>query len=103
MTRRRRQERASAEPDPAARDFVIARLGIARTEAQAAIDEIDDALALFADPDDDSKGKARDEAVTEALERLGRASRAAEAAEEKLDAYDPEASEPWDEEEESDA
>lgn len=63
MARRRRQERA-AEPDPAARDFVIARIGIAQTEARAAVE---------------------------------RATRALEAAEEKLDTYDPEAGEPWDE------
>lgn len=97
--RRRRQERAAEDPDPSARDFVIARIAVSRTEAQGAIDQLDEALDLFADPEDDANGKAREEALTEALERLGRATRAAEAAEDKLDKYDPEAGEPWDEEE----
>lgn len=101
MAGRRRQARA-AEPDPAARDFVIARIAVAATEARAATEQLDEALALFSAPEDDTKGADREDAVKEALDLLGRATRALEAAEEKLDSYDPEAGEPWDEEEESD-
>lgn len=96
MARARRKRQEEPESDPVARDFVIARIAIARTEAQGAIDQLDEALALFADPEDDANGKTREDAIAEALELLGRATRAAEAAEVKIDEIDPEAGEPWD-------
>ncbi len=95
------RRRHTEEIDPRARDFVIARIAIARTDARAAVEQLDEALALFSDPDEDPKGKDRNESLAEALELLGRATRAAESAEDKIGAVDPEAGEPWDDEEES--
>lgn len=77
------------------RDYVMARLAAARSCAQEAIEAIDEAVALFVSPDEDKKGKERDELIDSALEATGRASRALEFA---VDAYgdvDPSEPEPW--------
>lgn len=81
---------------PTERDYVLARLAVARVSAMAAIESIDDCTALFVDPEDDEDGAQRKEALEAALEQLGCATRAAEAAEEAFDGADMAEVEPWD-------
>ncbi|HEY4266778.1 MAG TPA: hypothetical protein VGM94_01170 [Galbitalea sp.] len=77
------------------RDFVMARLAAARASAQAAIDAIDECIAIFVNPDDDKAGKERAELVDAALESVGAASRALESAESTFDQADMKECEPW--------
>lgn len=81
------------------RDFVMARLAAARASAQAAIDAIDECIAIFVNPDDDKAGKERAELVDAALESVGAASRALESAESTFDQADMKECEPWEENE----
>lgn len=69
------------EDDAIERDFVMARLAAARTSFQAAIDAIDEALALFVNPDDDDDGGEREELVDTAVEAAGAGTIALQSAE----------------------
>ena len=71
-------DEAVIEPD--SRDFVMARLAAARVAAQAAIENIDNILGHFVDPDDDKDGTERGELFEGALEAVGEATRGIEAA-----------------------
>lgn len=79
------------------RDFVMARLAAARSSLQAALDAIDESVALFVDPEDDRSGDTRKEAISEALECTGAGSRALESAEQAIEHVDPLEIEPWEE------
>lgn len=93
----KRKKAAEVEVDPVARDGTMARLAAARVCAQSVVDQIDEALGLFVDPDEDSDGSERVELIKGALEAAGMATRALEAAEEVVAFIDPEECEPWDE------
>lgn len=82
------------------RDYVMARLASASVSLKASAEAIDEALALFNNPDDDKKGKERKELVATALETAGCATRALEAAEGLIPNVDFELGEPWDDDEE---
>lgn len=55
------------------RDFVLARLAASRALTQNALDGIDEAIALFIEPDEDEKGESRISAIDSADDYLGRA------------------------------
>jgi hypothetical protein len=55
------------------RDYVMARLAAARTSAQASVDAIDEALALFVNPDEDEDGGERTDLIDTAVEAIGAA------------------------------
>lgn len=84
------------------RDYVMARLAAARSAAQSTVEAIDEALAMFVDPEEDSRGKERTELVDAAIEAAGCASRALEDAAEILPDVDFEEGEPWEDEEDED-
>jgi hypothetical protein len=92
----RREERSELELDPSARDFVMARLAAGRAAAQTAITAMDEVLNLFVNPDQDKRGKEREELIGEALEALGCACRATEMAEATFDQVELDECEPWD-------
>jgi hypothetical protein len=93
---RKRQAKSDLEIDPSPRDFVMARLAAGRAAAQAAISAMDEVLNLFVNPDDDRRGKEREELIGEALEALGCACRAVEMAESTFELADLSECEPWD-------
>jgi len=61
-------------------DTVIAQLAAARHAARVATELLDDAVELYLLPSEDPKGRARGEALEEALDALGDASRHVEEA-----------------------
>jgi predicted ATP-grasp superfamily ATP-dependent carboligase len=75
----------------------MARMAAARSCAQNAIDQIDEAIAMFVAPDEDKSGAKRTECVEIALEQLGCATRAMECAESAMPDIDESEEEPWDE------
>ena len=83
--------------DPTDRDFVMARLAAARAALQLALDGVDEALAMFLDPDEDRAGKERADLISGALECAGTGSRALECADEAMADIDPTEGEPWEE------
>lgn len=85
------------------RDYVMARLAAARTAAQSSIEAIDEALALFVDPEEDARGRQRKELIDAALEAAGCVARALEDAENVLPDVDYEECEPWDSDEEEES
>ncbi len=90
------------EIDPSPRDFFMARLAAGRAAAQAAISALDELLNLCINPEDDKKGKEREELLGETLESLGCACRAVEMAEATFEQVDLDECEPWDEDGEED-
>jgi hypothetical protein len=80
------------------RDFVMARLAAARLSLQAAMDAVDETLALYVEPEDDEDGKDRKESLSIALECAGAGSRALESAEQHQDRVDLLEIEPWEDE-----
>lgn len=98
----RKKIRVELKVEVTERDFVMARLAAAAVSARGAADALDEALAIFVNPDEDDKLKERKELLATALEGLGCATRAAESAEEIIDQVDPEEREPWDDEDEED-
>lgn len=106
MARARKKAEAPADDEDdaglVARDFVMARLAAARATATNAITALDEALALFVDPQEDASGRKRKEAIGDALEEIGAATRALESAEESFEDADVEAGEPWEEDEDDD-
>jgi len=92
------QVRTELEIDASPRDFVMARLAAGRAASQSAITAIDEVLNLFVNPDQDKRGKEREEMIAEALEALGCACRAVEMAEATFDQVDLDECEPWDDE-----
>lgn len=82
----------------AARDDAMARLAGALASLKVAEENVISALTFFVNPDDDSDGSEREEAIGEALEATGAASRGLEAAVEALKDADTEAGEPFDDE-----
>lgn len=98
MPKRKRKvsERRDLEIDASPRDFVMARLAAGRAAAQSAITSMDEVLNLFINPDQDKKGKEREEMIGEALEALGCACRAVEMAETTFDQVELDECEPWD-------
>jgi len=104
-----RKPRTVREPEPddtddedgtLARDFAMARLARVLVNLEAAREAVRDAVALFITPEDDSKGKDRDELLEMALEQAGDASRGIEAAQEAMEEADMELGEPDEEEDE---
>lgn len=85
-----------------ARDFVLARSGIAIGQLVAATAALTDAMALYVQPDEDKKGDERKELLGHALEHASAACRALEAAEEVIEDVNPRDVEPWDDEEDDD-
>lgn len=83
---RRRVPRVEATP----RDYVMARLGAARAGLAAATEAVDEALAYYAEPDDDADGEERAELMDAADESLGAATRALQEAQRAMAAVDPE-------------
>lgn len=81
------------------RDFVLARVAIARAFIRAADDALDEFAGLCASPEDDKKGESRAETLEEALNQLGSATRSLECAEGALPAVDMSEIEPWEDEE----
>jgi hypothetical protein len=67
------------------RDFVLARLAVARQHLGSSIEAIDGCISLFCFPGDDKGGKERSEALDIASEAAGEASRAIENAESALE------------------
>lgn len=102
--RTRKQPEVEVDDDEAiaARDAVMARLAAARAAATSTVAAIDEALLLFINPDEDTSGRKRKEALDDALEEAGAVCRALECAEEELDDADMKAREPWEEEEDDD-
>jgi hypothetical protein len=96
------KEPPESEIDASPRDFVMARLAAGRAAAQSAITAMDDVLNLFVNPDQDKRGKEREEGIGEALEALGCACRAVEMAEATFDEVDLDECEPWDDDGEPD-
>lgn len=82
-----------------ARDFILARLAICRGELAAAMNELDEALALFNSPDLDPNGKKRKEALDTVDASIAEAARAVQFAQSSLGDYDPKETEPADEDE----
>jgi len=80
-----------------ARDFVMARLGAALAAMDVARESVNAALLTFIDPEDDPRGKDRQELVDTALEAAGTATRCLESAAENFRDADMKAGEPWDE------
>ena len=83
----------------AARDDAMARLAGTLASLKVAEENVISALTFFVNPDDDSDGAEREEAIGEALEATGAASRGLEAAIDALKDADTEAGEPFDEDE----
>lgn len=79
-----------------ARDAFMARLASARASSQAALDAIDEAIALCVDPSEDDDGEEREDLVDAAIEAAGCTSRALEAASDVIEDIDAAAGEPWD-------
>jgi len=96
MAKRKKAQEAPAY-DPGARDQAMARLAASRSCAQAAIEAIDEALALFVNPDEDDDASERTEIIEAAIDAAGMMQRALEAASGHMERVDPEACEPWDE------
>ena len=69
------KKNAAATPDA-----VIAQLAAARHAARVAVELLDDATELYLLPSEDPHGRARGEALEEALDALGDASRHVEGA-----------------------
>ncbi len=92
------EEKDDDELEITERDYVMARLAAGRNAAKAACDAIDEAIALFVNPDDDMKGKERHQLVDDALQSLGAATLATQAAEEVLPDVDMGECEPWEDE-----
>lgn len=92
-------EPADIDVAPSVRDYFMARVAAARLSAQSIVDSCDEIIALCLDPDEDRKGRERNEAVEEALDAAGAVSRALECADAALEAdnFDPLECEPWDE------
>lgn len=67
------------------RDYILARLTEARSNAQATIDGIDACVDLFMDPDEDSEGDQRREAMDIILDTSGDTSRLIEQAQAGMD------------------
>lgn len=106
MARKSKKEREDEDEDEgiedSGRDFVLARVAVARNALQAGIDSLDEMTALFSNPDDDKNGKERQELLDGAVEQVGFATRALEAAEEIIEDIDFEEGEPWDDDEDED-
>lgn len=90
----------SDEERSAARDFVMARLAAARGQVARAADEIDIAMQLFVDVDDDTSGKDRATAIENADSCVADAARALQLAGGEMANIDPREPEPEDEDEE---
>lgn len=108
MARARRTKPEPEEDDdetedgPSPRDFLMARLAASRALLTAAITQIDEALTLFVDTEEDKKGEDRGELVDGAEESCAGALRALEsagAAMEDMDGEDWTDGEPWEDEE----
>lgn len=107
MARARREkpepEEDEEEDDEASpRDFVMARLAASRALLTVAITQIDEAITLFVDGEEDKKGEDRSELVDGAEESCAGALRALEsagAAMEDMDGEDWTEGEPWEDEE----
>lgn len=82
------------EEQQAARDFVMARLAACRGAVAIAGDALDQTLALFIEPDEDKKGKARGELLETIDDALGEGARAVQAAQELFDEIDTREGEP---------
>lgn len=98
MARARRLVERVQDETGMQRDEAMARLMAARVSLQAAMDAVDEAGAIFVNPDEDPKGKERKQLIADALEAAGVASRALEAAEETVKAFDRDdwkEREPW--------
>ncbi len=100
--KKKRRVVAEVEIDESTRDTVMARLAAARSCAAAVVDAIDEAIALFVEPEEDDDASERLELIETALETAGMASRALEAAKEAMPGVDPEECEPWDEDADDD-
>lgn len=95
-----RQKAVTDEDDDEAliaRDYVLARAAVALAALDSAKAEIIEMTSLFVTPDDDKKGKARREALDNAIESASIATRALEDAMENFSDADLEAPEPWEE------
>jgi hypothetical protein len=90
----------SKEERSAARDFVMARLAAFRGALAQATGALDDALAHFADPSDDLKGKERGVLLEAVDAQLGEAARAVQLAQAEWENVDPREEEPDEEDEE---
>lgn len=96
MARARRRE-PEPQTDATLRDFVLARLAASRNAAQAAIDAIDETVALFMDPSEDPGGDERKKLMDGVLQALQDATAAAECGEAELGEVDMKEVEPWEE------
>lgn len=89
------------EEASAAREFLLARLAIARGQIRDAADALDEALTLFHVPTDDSTGKKRKECLETVDASLSEAARAVQLAMPALADIDPEEAEPDDEDDDT--
>lgn len=99
MSPRKKPVTTSVDVEVTDRDYVMARLAAARASAQAALESIDEMLGLFVEPEEDPKGKQRDQIFEAASDALGAASRSLEAAQlvwDESDDIDPAEGEDYD-------
>lgn len=85
-----------------ARDFTLARLAVCRGHLASSMAALDEALALFADPDEDAKGKDRKELLEGIDESLGGAATALQMAQVSWEDCDPAEGEPDPDDEDDD-
>jgi len=90
------------EERTAARDFCMARLAACRGALAIATDGLDEALALFIDPEGDAKGKTRSELLEGIDDAIGLAARAVQAAQALFEEIDPKEGEPDPDEDDGD-
>lgn len=72
------------------RDFVLARLAVARQHLESSIEAVDGCISMFIFPSEDKNGKDRKEALDIASDTAGEASRAIESAEAMFETLDKE-------------
>lgn len=90
------------EERSAARDFCMARLAACRGALAMATSALDDALAHFASPEDDLKGKERATLLEAIDEQIGEAARAVQLAQTAWEDVNPKEGEPDPEDEDED-
>ncbi len=88
-----------AEEASAAREFLLARLAVARGNISAAASELDEALSHFGAPDQDTSGKLRAKLLESCDAALAEAARGVQMAMGALQDIDPTEEEPDDEDE----
>lgn len=84
------KKKAAATPDA-----VIAQLAAARQAVRVATDLLDDAVELYLLPSEDPNGRARADALEEALDALGDASRHVEGAQRTSETVETDEAPEW--------